>query len=72
MFEIFIFMQIFQGNIDLDIVVYYDFYFIIKVCYICVFLMDWYRYILMRMEFYICKGKLRLRFFFGCGNGVLV
>lgn len=69
--EIFTFTQIFQGNTDSDTVVYHDLYPIIKARYIRVLPTDWYRHISMRMELYTCKGKLRLRFSFGCGNGVL-
>ena len=66
--EIFTFTQIFQGNTDMDTVVYHDLNPIIEARYIRVLPTDWYVQISMRMELYTCQCKLRLRFSFRCRN----
>ena len=65
--RIFNFPQIFQGNTDMDTVVYHDLYPIIKTRYIRVRPTEWYGHISMGMELYTCQGKLKLHeVFFRC------
>ena len=52
--EIFCFTQLFQGNTDMDTVVYHDLNPIIEARYIRVRPTKWYGHISMRMELYTC------------------
>lgn len=56
-------IKVFVGNIDWDMIVLYDLSLLIKVCFICFWLIVWYNYILMRVEFYDCLKGINLSIF---------